>query len=91
MSIVSSQATASHRYYMNKTKQAIRQRIKEMTELIPIDVSEHAMLNDKPDCPALWIWFLKIGVTDAIDGSWRKDELATIAMKAHSLLPEDGK
>tara|TARA_R110002111_G_scaffold249157_1_gene312990 strand:- start:181 stop:456 length:276 start_codon:yes stop_codon:yes gene_type:complete len=88
MSIVSTQATASHRYYMRKTKAEIRLRIRDMVDMIPSDVIEYASMHDKPDTPALGLWLLKIGIYDALEG-WDKHHLATIAMKAHSLLPEE--
>lgn len=87
MSSFSTQATASHRYYMNKTKAEIRQRIKDMIEQI-----DEERLNEKVRLVgAHWavdfLWFHKIGCPEVFD-YFSKRDLATIAMQAHEFMPD---
>lgn len=102
MSTFRTSATASHRYYKRKSKDEIRRRIRDMLVSIDEDALAKAMVKTSEEeakaavqdrrpynatWPITWLWFEKIGVPDALD-RWSKDELATMAMKAHDFLAE---
>ena len=87
MPTFSTNATASHRYYMNKTKAVIRQRIIDMVEQI-----DEKLINDKVRLVDVhwavdFLWFHKIGCPEVFD-YFSKRDLATIAMQAHEFMPE---
>ncbi len=87
MSTFSTQATASHRYYMNKTKAEIRRRIMDMVEQV-----DEKLIDDKVRLVDVhwavdFLWFHKIGCPEVFD-YFSKRDLATIAMQAHEFMPE---
>lgn len=87
MTTFSTKATASHRYYMRKTKADIRLRIKGMIEQIDEKLLEKHVAGLGAHWALDFLWFHKIGCPEVFD-HFSKQDLATIAMKAHDFLPE---
>lgn len=82
MSTFETHATASHRYYMRKTKAEIVQRICDMIQMLPRNMRPDPATARPPEITLFWVW---------VDGSestrfLRKTDLAGAAMLAHELL-----
>lgn len=91
MSTFETHATASHRYYMRKTKAEIVQRIRDMLGLVTIPYAKTVYPRDGGAAYGYPRRVLSYMVNNFFPDSWvakhsSKDELASAAMLAHDLL-----